>query len=124
MGTERLKLAIDAFRATLTEQTRERDPLQWAMTQSNLGAALVTLGQREEGTAALRESVQAFRAALRNARASAFRCSGLRLKTISATLLEPSVGARAGRFGSRRRSQRVAPRSRNGRANGLRLNGP
>jgi hypothetical protein len=32
------------------EWTRERVPLDWAMTQNNLGTALSTLGQRESGT--------------------------------------------------------------------------
>ena len=36
----------------------------WAMTQNNLGNALAALGQREGGTARLKEAVEAFRAAL------------------------------------------------------------
>ena len=39
-------------------------PLQWAMTQKNLGNALLTLGERESGTAKLEEAVHAYRAAL------------------------------------------------------------
>jgi tetratricopeptide (TPR) repeat protein len=39
-------------------------PLQWAMTQNNLGTALSTLGDRESGTARLEAAVAAFRAAL------------------------------------------------------------
>jgi tetratricopeptide (TPR) repeat protein len=39
-------------------------PLQWAMTHSNLGDALGTLGERERGTAHLEEAVAAYRAAL------------------------------------------------------------
>jgi hypothetical protein len=38
---------------------RERVPLQWAATQNNLGIALETLGEREEGTARLEEAVTA-----------------------------------------------------------------
>ena len=39
-------------------------PLDWAMTQNNLGIALSTLGERESGTARLEEAVAAYRAAL------------------------------------------------------------
>ena len=46
------------------EWTRERVPLDWAMTQNNLGNALQTLGERESGTARLEEAVAAYRAAL------------------------------------------------------------
>jgi tetratricopeptide (TPR) repeat protein len=63
-GTERLEQAIDAFRNALTEMTRERLPLQWATTQSNLGNALWRLGERENGTERLEEAVTAFRDAL------------------------------------------------------------
>ena len=59
-----LLVAISAYRAALEERTRERVPLQWATTQSNLGTALSTLGERESGTARLEEAVQAYRAAL------------------------------------------------------------
>ena len=63
-GTARLEEAVAAFRAALTERTRERVPLDWAMTQNNLGNALVRLGGRESGTARLEEAVAAYRAAL------------------------------------------------------------
>jgi dTDP-4-amino-4,6-dideoxygalactose transaminase len=36
----------------------------WAMTQTNLGAALLKLGEREAGTARREEAVQAYRDAL------------------------------------------------------------
>ena len=39
-------------------------PLDWAMTQNNLGNALRTLGERESGTARLEEAVTAYRDAL------------------------------------------------------------
>jgi hypothetical protein len=48
----------------LQEFSRERVPLDWAMTQNNLGAALQTLGGRESGTARLEEAVAAYRDAL------------------------------------------------------------
>jgi hypothetical protein len=39
-------------------------PLDWAMTQNNLGIALSTLGQRESGTARLEQAVAAWDACL------------------------------------------------------------
>jgi hypothetical protein len=53
-----------AYRAALTVRTREHVPLQWALTQSNLGNALRNLGEREAGIARLEEAVAAYRAAL------------------------------------------------------------
>ena len=63
-GTARLEQAVEAYRAALLERTRERAPLDWAMTQNNLGNALQTLGERESGTARLEQAVEAYRAAL------------------------------------------------------------
>ena len=57
--------------------TRERVPLQWAMTQNNLGTALSRLGERESGTARLQEAVAAYREALKeDARARAVSVGG------------------------------------------------
>ena len=39
--------AIDRYQGLLKQRTRERVPLQWAMTQNNLGTALEVLGGRE-----------------------------------------------------------------------------
>ncbi|MEX2264131.1 MAG: tetratricopeptide repeat protein, partial [Bryobacteraceae bacterium] len=61
----RLEEAVAAFREMLREWTRERVPLDWAMTQNNLGNALGRLGERESGTARLGEAVAAYREALR-----------------------------------------------------------
>ena len=63
-GTTRLEEAVAAYRAALEEWTRERVPLDWAMTQNNLGSALQTLGARESDTTRLQEAVVAYRAAL------------------------------------------------------------
>lgn len=63
-GTEKLKEAVEAYRAALQERTREQTPLDWARTQSNLGVALQTLGERDSRTARLEEAVAAHRAAL------------------------------------------------------------
>ena len=60
-GTGRLEEAVAAYRDALKERTRERVPLDWALTQNNLGAALGALG----GTARLEEAVAAFRDALK-----------------------------------------------------------
>jgi tetratricopeptide (TPR) repeat protein len=60
----RLMTAIAYYRKTLSAWPRERVPLDWAMTQNNLGTALQTLGERESGTARLEEAVAAFGAAL------------------------------------------------------------
>ena len=47
--------AARAFRAVLTQFTRDRVSLDWATTQHNLGLALAWLGERESGTAHLTE---------------------------------------------------------------------
>jgi tetratricopeptide (TPR) repeat protein len=59
-----LREAVAAYRAALEERTRERVPLDWAMTQNSLGNALSTLGERERDTATIEEAVGAYRAAL------------------------------------------------------------
>jgi hypothetical protein len=59
-----LRQAVAAYREALQERTRERVPLDWAMTQNNLGTALSRLGERESGTARLEEAVAAYREAL------------------------------------------------------------
>ena len=43
---------------------RARVPLEWATTQMNLGIRVRKLGERESGTARLKEAVAAYRAAL------------------------------------------------------------
>jgi tetratricopeptide (TPR) repeat protein len=62
-GTARLTEAVTAYRAALTEQTRERVPLDWARIQNNLGTALWALGAREGDAARLTEALQAVRLA-------------------------------------------------------------
>jgi tetratricopeptide (TPR) repeat protein len=63
-GTARLEEAVAAFHEALKEYTRERVPLDWAMTQNNLGNALRTLGERESSAARLEEAVLACRQSL------------------------------------------------------------
>ena len=55
----------------MKELTRERVPLQWAMTQNNLGNALWRLGERESGTEKLEEAVSAYNEALKEFRPEA-----------------------------------------------------
>ena len=63
--TARLKLAEKAYTEALKEYTRDRVPLDWAMTQMNLGNALQTLGARESDTARLEQAVAAYTEALK-----------------------------------------------------------
>ena len=63
-GTARLEEAVAAYRAALEERTRERVPLDWAMTQMNLGNALCALGNRRTGTAHLEAAAAAWDACL------------------------------------------------------------
>lgn len=46
---------MTAYRSALEERARERVPLDWAATQSNLGTALQTLGSGQLETSRLRE---------------------------------------------------------------------
>jgi tetratricopeptide (TPR) repeat protein len=57
--------AVAAYHEALKEWTRDRVPLDWAMTQNNLGIALWSLGQRETGTARLDQAVAAYHEALK-----------------------------------------------------------
>ena len=84
MGVNRaLQDAIDVQKSILAEVAREQLPLDWALTQNNLGAALSRLGgERESGAARLQEAVEAYRAALlEGTRASGCCSNGPRLRT-------------------------------------------
>jgi tetratricopeptide (TPR) repeat protein len=59
-----LNAAIERLTRLVALTPRERVPLDWATTQTNLGIALEVLGERESGTARLEEAVAAFRDAL------------------------------------------------------------
>jgi tetratricopeptide (TPR) repeat protein len=56
--------ATERFQRLVTLAPRERVPLDWAATQTNLGTALWRLGARESSTSRLEEAVTAYRAAL------------------------------------------------------------
>jgi tetratricopeptide (TPR) repeat protein len=60
-----LREAVSAYREALKEYRRDRSPLDWARTLSNLGNALSSLGEREEEANWLREAVTAYREALK-----------------------------------------------------------
>ena len=93
--------AVAAYTEALEECTRARVPLDWAMTQNNLGGALVTLGERESGRERLEQAVAAFTEALKE------RTRALVPLVESARL--PTYGARQrscdpGRAGERERA--------------------
>jgi hypothetical protein len=83
----------------LQELTRARAPLQWAMSQNNLGLALATLGERESGTARLKEAVAAYREALQERRREQAPLDWARPNWISAMRFRGSASARAERRG-------------------------
>jgi hypothetical protein len=56
--------AVAACNDALALATPGRVPLDWAMTQANLGTVLATIGERESSPARLEESVPAYRMAL------------------------------------------------------------
>ena len=60
-----LIMTIARYRSLLNLAPRERVPLDWAMTQNNLGLALWALGARESETTRLNEAVAAYREALK-----------------------------------------------------------
>ncbi len=62
--SEPFREAIDLYGKVLSHNTREKVPLDWAMTQNNLGTALRRLGERESGTERLQQALAAYRAAL------------------------------------------------------------
>jgi hypothetical protein len=79
--------AIDAYRDTLLECTRDRVPLEWSAAQNSLGNTLRTLGERESGTARLEEALRVYRDALlerTSVRVRALPCFGRRHRTVSA----------------------------------------
>jgi len=117
-GTKRLEEAVAAYREALREWTRERVPLDWAITQNNLGTALWRLGEREGGTERLEEAIIAYHEALKEQPRDRVPLDWARTQNISAARLLRS--ARAGRRGLRRASPPFARRCKNIRASACR----
>ncbi|MEM9437631.1 MAG: tetratricopeptide repeat protein [Pseudomonadota bacterium] len=63
--TSDLLKSVENHKLALEKRTRDRVPLDWAMTQNNLGNALQRLGEREIGTARLEEAITAYQNALK-----------------------------------------------------------
>ena len=59
-----LEHAVSVDRDLLRMRAREHVPLEWAETQTNLGNALLRLGERESGTEHLQQAVNAYQQAL------------------------------------------------------------
>ena len=99
-------------------------PLDWAMTQNNLGNALLTLGRTRERDGAAGGGGRRLprRAAGMDARARAARL-GDDAEQPRQRALEARASGRAGRRGWRRRSPPIAPRCRKGRASACRSTG-
>jgi hypothetical protein len=55
-GTARLEEAVGAYRAALEERTHERVPLDWAMSTSNEGVAMVVVIADRTNDAVLAEA--------------------------------------------------------------------
>ena len=56
-GTARLEEAVAAYRAALEERTRERVPLDWAMTTANQGNAMARLADKSSDLAMARRAL-------------------------------------------------------------------
>jgi tetratricopeptide (TPR) repeat protein len=59
-----LRESAEVCERAVAEYQRSEFPLEWGMTQNDLGLALERLGERESGTARLEEAAAAYRAAL------------------------------------------------------------
>ena len=84
-GRGRLEEAVAAFRAALEEITRERAPLQWALTLRTTSAMRSTRwASGRSGPPGWRRRSRPFAPHFKKGRASEFRSSGRRRRTISA----------------------------------------
>jgi hypothetical protein len=68
-GTARLEEAVVAYRAALEERTRDRVPLDWAMSFGNQGVALMHLAERIRDATMAESAFVQIEAALKTARA-------------------------------------------------------
>ena len=124
-GTARLEESVAAYRVALEERTRERVPLDWAMTQNNLGNALAMLGGRESRDGAVRGGDRGLPGGAGGAHPRAGAAGlGDDAEQPRHRARGRSASARAARRGWRRRWRPTAPRWRSGRASGRRISGP
>ena len=77
-----LRGAIEVYERAFAENARAHDPLDWAMTQNNLGDALLRIGEREGGTAGWRRPLRRIARRWRNGRAIRFRSDGRQVSAI------------------------------------------
>src|SRR5262249_55674378 len=56
-----LRDSISIYSQILEQRARDREPLEWARAQMNLGGARQALGERESGAGRLEEAVAAYR---------------------------------------------------------------
>ena len=63
-GEGYLEEAVVAYRNAFEERTRERNPLDWALTQNNLGKTLFILGEQEDNRRLLEQASTAYLSAL------------------------------------------------------------
>jgi hypothetical protein len=82
-GTGRLEATVVAFRAALEEYKHDQMPLDWAMTQNNLGNTLWRLGEREKRI--WKRRPQPFARRSRNTGTIGCRFDGRQPRTTSAT---------------------------------------
>jgi hypothetical protein len=62
-GTTKLEEAVAAYREALKERTRERVPLEWAISTGDLGIASMQLAQRKRDAAMAQTAVIQIKAA-------------------------------------------------------------
>jgi hypothetical protein len=63
-----LEQAVAAYRATLEERTRERVPLNWAISHGSEGVALMQIAERRGDLSAARAALNRIEAAMNTSR--------------------------------------------------------
>ncbi|HTO79940.1 MAG TPA: hypothetical protein VMJ31_09230, partial [Methylocystis sp.] len=69
-GVATLQQAVAAFREALKERTRERVPLDWAMSYGNQGVAMMRLSERTKNAAMAKAAVAQISVAYETMRAA------------------------------------------------------
>jgi len=80
-----LENAVEAYREALKEHTRERVPLDWAMTQNNLADALAALVRKRTAPHDSTRRSRPIARRSRNARGNAGRSTGPRAPATAAS---------------------------------------